>query len=228
MIPALEESRTGASQARTATHTPKAVYLAVGLPVAVALAAAALQPWLPATDLLRDSQDVAARHGDSHAAYGILSNLGAVVMALATGAAFIGWIVLGPKTSALRSLLAWSALLGLALVLDDLLLLHETAAFLPGASIATAAAYAFVFFRYLMHFRTTIRQQLGIGLLMVAVAALAVSALVDVAIPPTEWSVFVEDGAKLLGVVAYAAFVMRAVLVALKPTRPHRRVVALN
>lgn len=210
------------------THTPTAMYLAVGLPVAAALAAAAVQPWLPATDVLRDAQDVAARHGDSHTAYGLLSNLGAVVTAMASGGALIGWIVLRGRPGQLRSLLLWSALISLAFALDDLLLLHETAAFLPGASIAIAATYAFVFFRYVVRFRTTIREHLGTGLVVVAVGALAVSALVDIVIDPTRWSVFIEDGAKLLGVVAWSVFVMRAALAALRPTRPHRRVVALN
>lgn len=230
MIPEIAETRTVASHAHphATTHTPVAIYVAVGLPVAAALAAAVLQPWLPATDLLRDSQDVAALHGDSHTAYGLLSNLGVLVTAVGLGAALVGWIVLHGRHGTLRSLLLWSALISLAFALDDLLLLHETAAFLPGASVAVAAAYALVLFRYLVRFRTTIREQLGIGLVVVAVAALAVSALVDVVIPPTAWSVFVEDGAKLLGVVAWSAFVIRAVLVALRPTRPHRRVVALN
>lgn len=228
MSPAITESPSVAAHAPPTTRTPVGVHLAVGLTVVIALGAVLLQPWLPASDLLRDSQDVAARHGSSHAAYGLISNLGILMMAAASGAALIGWIVLGGRTSALRSLLAWSAVLGLAFVLDDLLLLHETAAFLPGASIAIAAVYGLAFFRYLWRFRTTIRRELDAGPLAVAVVALAVSALVDVVIDPTEWSVFIEDGAKLLGVVAWSAFVVRATLVALNRVRPHRRIVALN
>ncbi|WP_448811830.1 hypothetical protein [Agromyces bauzanensis] len=215
---------------RARANTPATVYLAVVLPVVIALVAAAVQPWLPASDLLRDSQAVAAAHGDEHTAYGLLSNVGILVMALAAGAALVGWLVLRvtpvataaatPTPNPFRQLLAWSAVMSLVFVLDDLLLLHETAAFLPGIGVLFGAAYALLFLRYVVRFRTTIRDELDAGLLVLAVAALAASVLVDVVMEPTEWSVLIEDGAKLLGIVAWSAFVLRAALTALRPARP--------
>lgn len=205
-------------------HTPAKVYLAVVLPVMVALGAVAVQPWMPPSDLLRDSQVVAGEHGSAHTGYGLLSNLGIVVLAASAGAALVGRLALRGTGDRLRPLLAWSAVLSLTLALDDLLLLHETATFLPWAGALFGAAYGLAFLLLLVWFRTEIRQELDAGLLVIAVAALAASALVDVVIePPTQWSVFIEDGAKLLGLVAWSAFVMRAAILALNPARPHGR-----
>ncbi len=209
---------------RATRRTPASVYLGVVLPVVVALGAVAVQPWLPPTDLLRDSQVVAGDHGNARSVYGLLSNLGIVVLAVAAGAALGGRLALRGTGDRLRPLLAWSAALSLTLALDDLLLLHETATFRPWASAVFAVAYGLALVTYLVRFRTEIRRDLDVGLLAIAAAALAASVLVDlVAEPPTQWSVFVEDGAKLLGVVAWSAFVMRAAILALSPTGRHRR-----
>lgn len=224
---------------RARANTPVTVYLAVVLPVVVVVVAAALQPWLPPSDLLRDSQVVAAGHGDAHTAYGLLSNLGVLVMALAAGAALLGRLVLRRAPAAtpaaaadatpdsvttpdrIRPLLAWSAVISLLFALDDLLMLHETAAVIPGAAALFGAGYALVFLGFVVRFRTTIRE-LDAGLLVLAVAALAASVLVDVVMEPTEWTVLIEDGAKLVGIVAWSAFVLRAALAALGALGPAR------
>lgn len=220
---------------RARANTPVTVYLAVVLPVVVVVVAAALQPWLPPSDLLRDSQVVAAGHGDAHTAYGLVSNLGVLVMALAAGAALLGRLVLRRMPAAtpdatpdsvttpdrIRPLLAWSAVISLLFALDDLLMLHETAAVIPGAAALFGAGYALVFLGFVVRFRTTIRE-LDAGLLVLAVAALAASVLVDVVMEPTEWTVLIEDGAKLVGIVAWSAFVLRAALAALGALGPAR------
>lgn len=227
MSPGIAHGRPDAPHVRGIGHTPVHVYLAVVLPVAIALGAVAVQPWLLPSDLLRDGQAVAAAHGSAATAYGLLSNLGIVVLAASAGAAFVGRLALRGTADRLRPLLAWSAALSLALALDDLLLLHETATFLPWAGALFVGAYGAAFVIFVVWFRAPIRQELDAGLLVITAAALAASAVVDVVIePPTQWSVFIEDGAKLLGVVAWSAFVMRAAILALDPARPHGRAAA--
>ena len=200
---------------RALARTPRATYAAVVAPVALLLVAVALQPWLPPSHLLRDSQVVAIAHGNPHAAYGLVSNLGILVMALTSGAALLGWIALRAAPGRMRSLLGGAGLLSLAVVLDDLLLLHETFTFATWARLAFIVAYAGAFAWFLVRFRALIEQRLDLGLLVLAGAALGSSLLVDAALEATQLSVLLEDGAKLLGFVAWSAFVVRAALVAL-------------
>lgn len=195
---------------RTLARTPPEVYLAVVLPVVVAIAATALQPWLPPSDLLRDSQVVAAAHAGSSPAYGLLSNVGIVVLALSGGAACIARLILRGAPAPQPQLLTWTAVLSMVLVLDDLLLLHEAAAFALGAGALVAAGYGLAFLCFVVRFRDVILRDLDAGLLLLAVGALGVSVVTDLLVAPTQSSVVVEDGAKLLGLVAWSAFVLRA------------------
>jgi hypothetical protein len=198
--------------------TPPLVYAAVVAPVAIAMTAVATQPWLPPSDLLRDSQAVAAGHADTSTAYGLLSNLGIAATLLAAGAALLAWMSVRRTGDGLGALLAWAFPLSLAFALDDLLLLHETAAASPWAGHLVTAAYGAAFLAFVGRFLPTIRERLGSGLILLAVAAFAVSALVDLLATPSQMSVVVEDGAKLLGVMAWSAFVVRAALAAIRST----------
>ena len=198
------------------SRTPPAVYLAVVLPVVVAMAAAVLQPWIPPSDLLRDSQVVAAGHAGESPAYGLISNVGIVVLALSSGAAAIGRLILHDAPAPWPRLLLWTAVLSLVLVLDDLLLLHEAAAFAPWAGALAAAAYGLAFLRFVGRFRDVILRDLDVGLLLLAVGSLGLSLVTDLLVAPTQSSVVVEDGAKLLGLVAWSAFGLRTALFALR------------
>ena len=204
---------------RILSRTPPGVYLAVVVPVVVVIAATSLQPWLPPSDLLRDSQVVAAGHAGESPAYGLISNVGIVVVALSSGAAATGRLILHDAPGPERRLLAWTAALSLVLVLDDLLLLHEAAAFMPWTAALVGGAYALAFLRFVIQFRDMIIRDLDVGLLLLAVGSLGVSVVTDVLVAPTQSSVLVEDGAKLLGLVAWSAFVLRTALFALG----HRR-----
>ena len=195
------------------------MYAGVAAPVVVAVVVAATQPWLRPSDLTRDSQAIAAAHGATSPAYGILSNAGIVVMAVACGMALLGWLASRRTGDPITSLLAWSTGLGLAFVLDDLLLLHESAAFGPWAGAAAAAAYAVAAVAHLVRFHELIRARLDIGLFVLAMAALGASAVTDVLVTPSQASVLVEDGAKLLGIVAWSAFIGRAALTTLASGR---------
>ena len=79
MSRARPDERPAVWMLRILSRTPPAVYLAVVLPVVVVMAATVLQPWLPPSDLLRDSQVVAAGHAGASPAYGLISNVGIVV-----------------------------------------------------------------------------------------------------------------------------------------------------
>ena len=192
---------------RILSRTPPTVYLAVLFPVVVVMAATVLQPWLPPSDLLRDSQAVAAGHAGASPAYGLVSNVGIVVLTLSSGGAALGWLVLHDAPAPWPRLLLWAAVLTLVLVLDDLLLLHEAAAFAPGSGVLVAAAYGLAFLRFVVRFRDAIVRDLDAGLLLLAVGSLGFSLVADLLVAPTQASVLVEDGAKLLGLLAWSAFV---------------------
>ena len=214
MSRARPDERPAAWMLRILSRTPPVVYLAVVLPVVVVMAATVLQPWLPPSDLLRDSQVVAAGHAGASPAYGLISNVGIIMLTLSSGGAALGSLVLRDAPAPWPRLLVWVAALTLVLVLDDLLLLHEAAAFGPGSGALAAAAYGLAFLRFVVRFRDAILRDLDAGLLLLAVGSLGFSLVIDLLMAPTQASVVVEDGAKLLGLLAWSAFVLRTVLVA--------------
>ncbi|MFC9918300.1 hypothetical protein [Agromyces binzhouensis] len=205
---------------RDALHrTPGWLLAAIAAAVVIAMAVVATQPWMVPTDLVRDAQVVAAARGNASPAYGLVSNLGIVAMLLAAGAACTA-LLLRPRRRDVRRLLAWSLTLTLVVALDDLLLLHETAAFGPGSGLVLAAAYAIAFLAFALRFRDLIVERLDAALLVAMFAGLGTSAIVDVLVEPaTRASVLVEDGAKLLGLLAWSAFVARAAILTLRTDR---------
>ena len=215
MSRARPDDRPTAAMLRILSRTPPAVYLVVVLPVVVVMAAAVFQPWLPPSDLLRDSQVVAARHAGASPAYGLISNVGIVVLALSSGGVVIARVILHHARAPWPRLLLWIAALTLVLGLDDLLLLHEAAAFAPGAGALVAAAYGLALLRFVVRFQHVIIRDLDVGLLLLAGGSLGISLVTDLLLAPTQSSVLVEDGAKLLGLIAWSAFGRRTALVAL-------------
>ena len=199
-------------------RTPWPVYVAVAAPVSIATVAAATQPWLPPSHLLRDAQAVAAAQGDTSTAYGLISNLGIVATVLAAGAALLAWMAVRRTDDVLAVLLVWAFSLSVGFALDDLLLLHETAAVSPWAGHLVTAAYGAAFLAFVGRFLQTIRERLDSGLILLAIAAFAVSALVDLVATPSQASVLIEDFAKLLGIIAWSTFVVRAALAAVRST----------
>jgi hypothetical protein len=210
--------------ARAADRTPPLVYAAAVVPVAVIVIAVVTQPWMPPTDLVRDSQAVAVLRGSAHTVHGLVSNLGILATAIGAGAAFVGAAAAPARRDRLRRALAWGGVASLVVALDDLLLLHESGTFASWMPKLFAAAYAAGFAAYLWRFRVAILRHLDVGLLALALLGLATSAIVDVlAEPATVASVLVEDGAKLLGLAAWATFLIRGALIALRSQPTGRR-----
>ncbi|GAA2035539.1 hypothetical protein GCM10009819_20010 [Agromyces tropicus] len=204
-------------------RTPAWLYAAIGGAATVAMAVVVTQPWVVPTDLVRDGQVVAAARGAASPAFGLVSNLGIVVTVLAAGAAITALALL-PRGADARRLLAWCLGLSLVVALDDLLLLHETAAFGPGSGTVLAALYAAAFLAFTIRFRDIVVDRLDPALLVLMFAGLGTSAIVDVLVEPaTRASVLVEDGAKLLGLLAWSAFVARAAILTLRAERLRER-----
>lgn len=204
--------------ARAADRTPALAYAAAVVPVAVVIVAVATQPWMPPTDLVRDSQAVAVLRGSAHTTHGLVSNLGILAMAVAAGGALIAAAAAPHRGDRLRRLLAWAGALTVVVVLDDLLLLHEGATLAAWMPKLFVIAYAAAFVGALWRFRVEILRHLDVGLLAIAMLALGTSAMVDAfAEPATVASVLVEDAAKLLGFTTWSAFLIRAALIALRP-----------
>ncbi|MGR2752278.1 hypothetical protein [Agromyces arachidis] len=209
--------RLARAYARAADRTPPLGYVAAVVPVAFVIVVVATQPWVPPTDLIRDSQVVAVLRGSSSTLHGLVSNLGILAITVAAGAAFVGAAAAPRRVHRLRRALAWGGALSLAFALDDLLLLHETATFASWVPKLIAAAYAAAFGAYVWRFRAVVLRHLDVGLLTLAILAFGMSAIVDVlAEPATVASVLAEDGAKLLGLAAWAAFLIRGALTALR------------
>lgn len=203
---------------RAADRTPALVYAAAVVPVAVVIVAVATQPWMPPTDLVRDSQAVAALRGSARTAHGLVSNLGILAMSVAAGAAVVAAAAAPDRGDRLRRVLAWGGALTAVVALDDLLLLHEGATFAAWMPKFIVIAYAAAFAGYLWRFRVEILRHLDVGLLAIAMLALGTSAIVDAfAEPATVASVIVEDAAKLLGFAMWSAFLVRGALIALRP-----------
>lgn len=213
------ETRTPNRTRAAIERTPLWTYAVIATAVAVTITVVATQPWLAPTDLVRDSQVIAAARGDANPAYGLVSNLGIMVTLLAAGHAATAVAILRRGSEA-RRLLGWSLALSLVVAADDLLLLHEAAAFGPGSSTAMAVVYAAGFLVVAVRFRTLIFDRLDPMLLALTFLGLGTSATVDVLVDPaTTASVLAEDGAKLLGLLAWALFVVRAAILSIRADR---------
>ncbi|MEZ5322883.1 MAG: hypothetical protein R2698_12565 [Microthrixaceae bacterium] len=141
---------------------------------------------------------------------GLVSNLGVLAWTVGAAAAFAGaWLCdLGLRTRARRFLLA-GGVVGTVLLLDDLLQLH--AVLLPTelrtpkivGELALVVLVAWWVGTHLAELRRT-----HAHLLLAAGAALGASLVVDTVyspLPGAGWNV-IEDGAKLLGILAWAAY----------------------
>ena len=190
-----------------------------GLPTlvgALLLAAAWFQPWVPVADLLRDPLSVAEMSQDCCGLYyGALSNLGVLIwMGAAAACLFAALLVLvtGGWSPAAAFLIYGGLLTGL-LTVDDLFLLHDY--ILPHFGVPQLlvyAAYGAVALGYLLLFARQILQHGAVAFLF-AGSLLAASVGIDQVIhSDAPIRIFAEDGAKLMGIIVWTGFHVRAAL----------------
>jgi hypothetical protein len=206
--------------ARTRGAVATWLYAAALAPPALILLLAAAQDAVPLGHLTRDAQSVAVETGRVRAVHGALSNLGVLVWALSAGAALgCAAVVLMAGGRRRAAFLAAGAALGLALAVDDLFMIHEGGRMqaLGGEVLAFAAAGA-ASAAYAAVFRREILAAPCPGLLALAFAFFAASLGADLVGPGVIAAdavhPVVEDGAKLLGIFAWAAFHVAAAVAA--------------
>lgn len=195
------------------------VYLLTFLPVATILAIAVLQSETPFAYLTKDPLTVAEMTGAEccRVYYGAISNLGILLWCAASTAclfaALVLWLGRDPlnRRNSLASALLVAGLFSGWMTLDDLFLIHENV--LPAIGVGQMlvyAMYALATAAYLVFAKDFI---LDGRLLMFAlsISFLALSVGVDVIATSESFvHVLIEDGAKFLGIAAWASFHIEA------------------
>lgn len=141
---------------------------------------------------------------------GLLSNLGVLAWCVAAAVAGFAAVLLRQRGSRREArFFGWTAVLTAALLLDDLLMGHEAARqagawgsewWVLGPLGVLAAGYVLAYRRRLLEGPA--------ALLVVAALALGFSLFADQLLPARGRTVVFEDGAKLLGVVAWCVYVV--------------------
>lgn len=163
---------------------------------------------LPFGDLTRDPAGI----NETPVYVGFLSNIGILLWAAAAAVCLFAVRLLGPGSHpvARRFLLA-SGAFTLLLTADDLFLLHERVVpnLLGVSELASMAVYGLLGGAYLAFFLPVIRRTRKV-LLVLAIVFFGLSIAVDLFHPPVPAYLLVEDGAKLVGIAAWLAYLTRA------------------
>lgn len=201
---------------RNASLPRRLALASAALPVAILLAVA-LQPWVPAHELLRDPMATVGERSDCCGLHlGLVSYLGVGLWASTAAICLFAALCLrdepAERASTVRFLVG-AGLLSVWLTLDDLLMLHERV--LPDLGVPELATYAVYGVAGLAHLRVALRvASPGIAapgtraLLFVAIASLGASVVSDTILEAAGWAVPIglEDGAKLVGITFWLAF----------------------
>jgi len=193
----------------------RGVLAAVVLPPIAFLAltvAASRAMHVPLPDFSRDP--TATLHGS--ALTGVQSNVGVLVWWTGAAVAFFA-AFLAPREgsdAAASSFLIWSGAITAVLTLDDLFQFHEDLAerYLRLNDKIVVAIYGIAVLAYLVRFRRLILRT-DYPLLVAGLALFAGSNAVDLLLQDrwlSDWRIFVEDGLKLLGIVSWSAYLIRA------------------
>ena len=198
-------------------RTPLALYALAVLPPAVLLVAMGIQSRVPVGHLTRDPLAVARETGALSVTHGLLSNLGVLVLAASVGAAASGAAILLASGNGRRryaTFMLLGATIGAMLAVDDLFMIHESPHFAPvGGERSVLAVHAVALTAYLALFRHEIVVETHGGLLGLALALFAPSVAIDatgIDAPMESLYWLAEDGAKFLGIAAWAAFQIAA------------------
>lgn len=180
--------------------------LAVGSMLLVGMAALQSAADLPPGTLSRDP----LAHAGVDALSGLQSNAGALLW---FGAASVAvFVAIASWRSTRPADLLWLGLLAALLAVDDLLMLHE--ALLPrffglGETIIIAGYGAAAASILWLH-RLVLATRTGVMTLLAGFGCLALSVVVDAFQHrwDSPWRIFVEDGTKLLGIVAWSIYLV--------------------
>lgn len=144
---------------------------------------------------------------------GFLSQVGIFFWAGAAAVCLLAWRLVGREAAEgdrARGFFAAGGMLTLLLGVDDLFLLHETV--FPGVGIPEPSVYA-AYGAGLALFLARYRASVGITapvLMALALASFGTSAAFDVLEPRGVNQYLLEDGAKLVGIVSWLGFFLRA------------------
>ncbi|MEP7334207.1 MAG: hypothetical protein ABI717_00370 [Actinomycetota bacterium] len=152
---------------------------------------------------------------DAPAYIGLLSTFDLVAWSIGLGACVLGWI--GTGTS-VRSPFLWGGVLTLAALADDGFRLHES--YYPSVGVGEkllAVLYAAAGLAYVWRFRHFLLRH-GAGLFALAIVLLVLSLSTDQLLEEdAPW--LTEEGAKFVGIVAWAFYFCRACLAELGSPR---------
>ena len=152
---------------------------------------------------------------DAPAYLGLLSTFDVIAWSIGLGACVLGWVGTG---ASVRSPFLWGGVLTLAALADDGFRLHES--YYPTVGVGeklVAVLYAAAGIAYVWRFRTFLRRH-GAALFAVAVVLLVLSLATDQLLEEdAPW--LAEEGAKFIGIVAWALYFCRACLTELGTPR---------
>ncbi len=184
------------------------------VPVTLFLAMIWFQPFFPIAELLRDPLAVAELSKDCcHVHYGAVSNGGVLIWFSSAAILLFSALVLTSKKGwdQVTRFLTIAGLLTAWLTLDDFFLIHEDV--LPKLGVpepVTYAAYASFGLAYLALSYRQILQHRYV-MLGLAMGFLGMSAGIDFLFhSASDLRLFIEDGAKLLGITAWFSFHVEA------------------
>ena len=183
------------------------IYVAwLGVPTLVAILAS-IQPWVPPSVLFKDTLTVAEAHEQVH--FGLVSNLGILIWCCTAAVCLFVATLLRENREPARFLRAAGAV-SLLLLFDDMFLAHEVIFPKLGVpELLIYVAYGTVTLLYLVRFRHSILKA-DYGILVLGLALLGSSVVVDQVLDSSELKSVIEDAPKLVGAAAWAAFHIRA------------------
>ncbi len=189
-------------------RTPLSVLGAVLLPASLVIVAAAMQPWVPLDDLMRDPIAIAASNDKFY--YGLVSNLGVLLWCAAAAVCLFGTALLhqGSAGGHATLFLLYSGFFSALMLVDDLFLLHE---FVVPNLFGIGERRLFLLYGLLLGglivaFQRLIRAT-DPGLFCLSLALFALGLAADqLPLDPGAVTRLLEDGCKFLGIAAWAGF----------------------
>jgi hypothetical protein len=195
---------------------PVRMYSLTFLPVLLFCFVMWAQPYVPVEELMRDPISVAELSEDCcHIHYGFVSNVGVLLWAATAAVLLFSALVVGLQKQSKQVVRfhLFAGTLTALLCVDDFFLVHDIV--LPTFGIPEKAAYAAYGLLTLAYFQQSWRQILEMRPLMLFISFLCLggSAFIDSFMNlDSVLRLFVEDGLKLIGIVAWLSFHLEASL----------------